>query len=437
MSSLTFLSQPEKVLIGKTLEVPRMISGLWQLAGGHDKHVDLDVATAAMDSLISSGLDCFDMADHYGDAELVVGHHHRVSQQRMIAFTKWCPAENGIKTFQQAEEAVNLALTRMGQRQIALMQYHVWDYSDDTYIHNLFHLRTLHELGKIQHIGLTNVDAAHLELLLNSGLPIATNQVSCSVIDRRLVRNRLTSVCLEHSVKILAYGTLLGGFLSEKWLGQPEPTDLESLNWSLRKYLRFINAVGGWTCYQTVLQTLDSIARKHSVSIAAVATRHVLDLPAVGAVIVGSRLSTESDKYTTSNLSAFSFSLDEEDRALISNAQENLTDIPGDCGDEYRRAPYLTASGDLSHHLTNLKQHSQISKAIAEGKRIEYSSGSPWEPLASYSRAVRTGSIIRVSGTTANSPITSIPVLGGRVCEVKLSLQSISSRGRFKLSGDR
>ena len=25
--------------------------------------------------------------------------------------------------------------------------------------------------------------------------------------------------------------------------------------------------------------------------------------------------------------------------------------IPGDCGDEYRRPPYLTASGDLSHHL--------------------------------------------------------------------------------------
>ena len=28
-----------------------------------------------------------------------------------------------------------------------------------------------------------------------------------------------------------------------------------------------------------------------------------------------------------------------------------MTPIPGDCGDEYRKPPFLTASGDLSHHL--------------------------------------------------------------------------------------
>jgi aryl-alcohol dehydrogenase-like predicted oxidoreductase/enamine deaminase RidA (YjgF/YER057c/UK114 family) len=345
--------------------------------------------------------------------ELIIGHHHQVSSQKLVAFTKWCPAENGIKTFQQAEKAVNLALERMGQSQIALMQYHAWDYTDDSYIHNLSHLVTLQKQGKIQHIGLTNFDAGHLELLLNSGFPIATNQVSCSVIDRRSIRNRLCEVCERRGVKILAYGTLLGGFLSEKWLGQPEPTDLESLNWSLRKYLRFIHAAGGWGKYQIVLRALGKVAKKHGVHIAAVATRYVLDLPAVAAVIVGSRLSAESDKYTARNLAAFSFTLDKEDWALIAEAQENLIDVPGDCGDEYRRSPHLTASGDLSHHLEASKQDPQIVQAIAEGKRIEYSSGSKWEPVASYCRAVRTGSTIRVSGTTASSPVPSIPALGG------------------------
>lgn len=41
----------ERTLIGGSLEIPRMISGLWQLAGGHDDHVDFVVATEAMDSL--------------------------------------------------------------------------------------------------------------------------------------------------------------------------------------------------------------------------------------------------------------------------------------------------------------------------------------------------------------------------------------------------
>jgi len=259
---------------------------------------------------------------------------------------------------------------------------HAWDYSDDTYIHNLDYLRTLQEKRKVTHIGLTNFDADHLELLINSGFQIATNQISCSVIDRRHIRGRMASVCTQHGVSILAYGTLLGGYLSEKWLGQPAPQDLEALNWSLRKYLRFIQAAGGWAAFQTVLQALSTIARKHGVPIAAVATRYVLDLPAVGAVIVGSRLSEESDKYTTSNLAAFSFQLLEEDKALIAQAQEGLSDIPGDCGDEYRRAPYLTATGDLSHHLQESEQDVKIAKAVAEGSRIEYSSGSKWEPIA-------------------------------------------------------
>jgi diketogulonate reductase-like aldo/keto reductase/enamine deaminase RidA (YjgF/YER057c/UK114 family) len=304
----------------------------------------------------------------------------------------------------------------MNQKQIDLMQYHVWDYTDDTYIHNLAHLQTLQVQGKITHVGLTNTDAAHLSLLIDSGFKIATNQVSCSVIDRRAVRGRLSSVCIEHGVTILAYGTLLGGYLSEKWLSQPEPQghQLETLNWSLRKYLRFINAAGGWAAYQGVLKALSIVAKEHAVPIAAVATRYVLDLPAVGAVIVGSRLSKESDKYTRSNLATFSFSLTHENLALIAKAQERLVDIPGDCGDEYRRPPYLTASGDLSHHLLESEQNIDISKAASQGMRIEFSSGSKWEALAGYCRAVRIGKMIRVSGTTANSPIASIPVLGGK-----------------------
>ena len=190
-------------------------------------------------------------------------------------------------------------------------------------------------------------------------------------------------VCIEKDVGILAYGTLLGGYLSEKWLGKPEPEDIESLNWSLKKYLRFIKAAGGWAAYQEVLVALDTVAKRHNVSISAIATRFVLDIPSVRAVIVGTRLSEQSDKYTASNLSAFSVKLTEEDLALIAKAQESLSDIPGDCGDEYRKAPYLTASGDLSHHLSQHNERlDEIKRAVEAGSRIEYSSGSPWEPIA-------------------------------------------------------
>ncbi|GAP84676.2 putative aldo keto reductase [Rosellinia necatrix] len=403
----------ERITIGGDVLIPRIVSGLWQLAG-QDAKIDLDAAARTMEKLTTSEFYCFDMADHYGDAELVVGRFHATSSRGLVAFTKWCPLENGVKSFEAAQNAVDLALQRMGQKQITLMQYHIWDYSDDTYWHNFVHLRTLQQQGKIKHIGVTNVDAAHLELLIDTGFKIATNQVSCSVLDQRIVRGRLASVCKKHKVGVLAYGTLLGGFLSDKWLDQPEPQAGGGLNPSLRKYLRFIRAAGGWGPFQGILRALSTIAQKYGVSIAAVATRYVLDIPVVSAVIVGCRLSAESSVYATKNLEAFSFSLTEDDHGLIKIAQRALVDIPGDCGDEYRRPPYLTAAGDLSDHMKE-PRNEIIGRAIAEGKRIEYCTGSPWEPIAGYCRAVRTDNYIYVSGTTANCPmgISGIPALGG------------------------
>ena len=126
---------------------------------------------------------------------------------------------------------------------------------------------------------------------------------------------------------------------------------------------------------------LETVARKHDVPIPAVATRWVLDVPAVKAVIVGTRLGVNSEQHIEQNLLAFSVQLDDEDRSIIEKAQEGLRDIPGDCGDEYRRPPYLTAAGDLSHHVKETDRTRSMREAVAAGQRIEYLSGSKWEPI--------------------------------------------------------
>lgn len=43
--------QVERTLIGGSLEIPRMVNGLWQLAGGHDKDVNIASASDAMKNL--------------------------------------------------------------------------------------------------------------------------------------------------------------------------------------------------------------------------------------------------------------------------------------------------------------------------------------------------------------------------------------------------
>ena len=64
----------------------------------------------------------------------------------------------------------------------------------------------------------------------------------------------------------------------------------ELQTWSQMKYKRFIDAAGGWEPFQNLLQTVKQVADRHSVSIANIASRSILDNDSVAAVIVGARL---------------------------------------------------------------------------------------------------------------------------------------------------
>ena len=93
--------------------------------------------------------------------------------------------------------------------------------------------------------------------------------------------------------------------------------------------------------------------------------------------------------------------LDAADLARIDAARATLTPIAGDCGDEYRRPPFLTASGDLSHHVASIPPVYTAVDAGGDGGCV-VGSGTTWERLAAYSRAVRLpGGRVLVSGTTA------------------------------------
>jgi enamine deaminase RidA (YjgF/YER057c/UK114 family) len=167
--------------------------------------------------------------------------------------------------------------------------------------------------------------------------------------------------------------------------------------WSQMKYKRFIDEAGGWDGFQTLLRTLNGVAKAKGVSIANIACRYMLEQEVVGGIIVGARLG-QSNRIED-NLRLFSFALTPKDQEDIRAALKVLDPIPGNCGDEYRKPPFLTASGDLSHHLEQLPAPFPVYPAGKD--RQKALSGTIWEDLAGFSRAVRTGNRILVSGTTA------------------------------------
>ena len=167
------------------------------------------------------------------------------------------------------------------------MQFHWWDYDIPGAVDALGWLADQRAAGRIRHLGVTNFDTPSMTALLDAGLPIVSHQVQYSLLDQRPSR-RMQALCAARGVALLCYGTVAGGFLSERYLDTPPPREpLE--NRSLVKYRLVIDEAGGWPQLQRLLAVLAELARRRGCGVGAVAVAWVLQRPQVAAAIVGAR----------------------------------------------------------------------------------------------------------------------------------------------------
>ncbi|KAL6341951.1 hypothetical protein AAG906_038196 [Vitis piasezkii] len=330
-----------------SLDICRVLNGMWQTSGGWGR-IDRNDAVEAMLRYADAGLSTFDMADHYGPAEDLYGIFiNRVRRERPPEFvdkvrglTKWVPPPVKM-TSNFVRESINVSRKRMDVAALDMLQFHWWDYSNTGYLDALKHLTDLKEEGKIKTVALTNFDTERLQIILENEIPVVSNQVQHSIVDMR-PQQKMAELCQLTGVKLITYGTVMGGLLSEKFLDTniAIPFSAPPLNTpSLQKYKRMVDAWGGWSLFQTLLRTLKTVATKHGVSIPTVAVKYVLDQPAVAGSMVGVRLGL-SEHINDSN-AVFSLVLDEDDVNSIQEVLKkgkDLLRVIGDCGDEYRRA---------------------------------------------------------------------------------------------------
>lgn len=333
-------------------EIPRLIKGGWQLAGGHGA-IDRTAAIADMMAFAEAGITAFDCADIYTGVEELIGDFLRSWRDRhgpnapaIRVHTKCVPDRDllPVLTYGHIETLVDRSLRRLGVDALDLVQFHWWDYAAPRWIEAVQHLDTLRRAGKIRHIGLTNFDTAHVHAIVDAGVPVVSHQVQVSLLDRRALRD-MAAFCRAHGIGLLAYGALAGGFFHTRWHGAPAPTEpLE--NRSLVKYRLIIEEFGGWDAFQSLLDTLAAIATAHGTTIGAVAVRSVLDEADVAAVIVGARHAA----HLPATLAALDLALSDTDRARI---RELLAAAPGPAGDVYalERDPRGPHAGIMRYNL--------------------------------------------------------------------------------------
>jgi aryl-alcohol dehydrogenase-like predicted oxidoreductase len=311
--------------------ISRIIKGGWHLAGDHGT-VDPDQARRDMATFVEAGISTFDCADIYTGVELLIGSFRRAYPalaRQIQVHTKFVPDLSDLAVVDRGyvETIIDRSLTRLGMERLDLVQFHWWDFSIPRHVETAFELDRLRRAGKIAHIGLTNFDTPHLADIVDAGIPVASHQVQYSLLDDR-VQHGMVEYCRARDIRLLCYGTVSGGFLSERWLGK-EPPQRDLANRSLIKYKLIIDDFGGWGLFQELLAVLAGIAARRGTDIASIATRAILDRPAVAAAIVGAT----NTAHLPSHAKIAALHLDDADRAAIAAVTDRRSGPAGDVFD--------------------------------------------------------------------------------------------------------
>ncbi|WP_421914112.1 aldo/keto reductase [Mesorhizobium sp.] len=313
--------------------ISRVIRGGWQLAGGHGA-IDRDQAVSDLIATFDAGIWTYDCADIYtGVEELIGAARLRLASERgldvaarMRVHTKLVPDLARLSNISRdyIRGIVEQSLRRLKTERLDLVQFHWWDYAMPGYVDAMGWLDEMRREGKVRNLGTTNFDTRRLTELLDAGIPLVSQQLQYSVLDQRPARS-LAALAARNGVSFLCYGSVAGGFLSDRWLGAAEP-GMPLENRSLVKYKLIIDDFGGWDLFQQLLRALKAVGDRHGVDIATIASAWVLEQPRVAAVIVGAR----NQAHALANAGIMDIALDAGDRSRIAAVIAQGKGLEGD-----------------------------------------------------------------------------------------------------------
>jgi len=260
-------SQIETVPLGQTeLRVSPLGLGVWQwgdtMMWGYGKsYSDADLQPV-YEATLAAGVNFIDTAEMYGRgrSERVVGRFMRKTNTRdqVVLATKFMPLPWRLSPGRLVH-ALRESLNRLGLSQVDLYQIHfpmppltVETWADA--------LADAVEAGLTRAVGVSNFSPtqtirAHATLA-KRGLPLASNQVEYSLLDRKPETSGLVEVCRDLGVTIIAYSPIAKGMLTGKYTPDNVPPGMRSRMYN-REYLGKI---------QPLIELLKEIGQAHDVA---------------------------------------------------------------------------------------------------------------------------------------------------------------------------
>jgi aryl-alcohol dehydrogenase-like predicted oxidoreductase len=229
--------QEQKIELGKTgIMIPPMGTGAWawgdRIFWGYGRGYSAEDVKGAFDESLAAGINFFDTAEVYGRgvSERLLGkfikEELQAGEPELVVATKFLPFPwrlwkgTLISALKRSLQRLELTKVDLYQIHIPLPPFPVEVWAGE--------LAEAVRQGLTVAVGVSNYSISQMrrtyKVLSKSGVPLASNQVEYSLLNRTVEKNGLLATCQELGVTLIAYSPIAKGILSGKYTpGNPPP----------------------------------------------------------------------------------------------------------------------------------------------------------------------------------------------------------------------
>ena len=301
--------------------------GCWQfskeknLAGKFWPTLGDDLITKVVEASLEGGINWFDTAEVYGDgaSEKALAGALTVLGKKpgeVIVATKWWPM---FRTAGNIAKTIDTRLDMLAPYPVNLYQVHQpWGFSNEKA--EMAAMARLVREKKIGYVGVSNFSAAKMrsawEALQKEGIPLISNQVQYSLLQRKIESNGILETAKELGISIIAYSPLAQGLVTGKFHDNPGLLK----NIGFRKYSGAFKPAG-MEKSRPVVALVRELAAKYNVTTSQVALNWLVNFH--GETVVAIPGATK-ESHARENTGAMHFTLSVEDMARLDRVSEGF-----------------------------------------------------------------------------------------------------------------
>jgi aryl-alcohol dehydrogenase-like predicted oxidoreductase len=239
------------------LQITPIGLGCWQLQQGKGmtgmmwSALEQETMDAIVAAALRGGISWYDTAQAYGngvsECALATGLRSAGAEPGSVVIaTKWLPI---LKPARDIRGNIDARIECMAPYPVDLYQVHI-PWSRSSVARQMHEMAALVRAGKVRAVGVSNFSAKRMAqagaALQAEGLPLASNQVRISLLDRSIETNGVLELAREHRVTLIAYSPLAQGILTGRF--HEDPSSVKALSWGRRSRLggfaRFLTPEG-------------------------------------------------------------------------------------------------------------------------------------------------------------------------------------------------